>query len=125
MFHAAIIPVIYLKLDPASPESISCVQDVEKVKQALTYIPEKKDILSLSFLVVLNRLCSLSTQANSDEGGLHPVRKLTIVGPGDLRIPSTNIFGNDELELLEDDTLRFQPERDFSELVRCNSASHE
>ncbi|XHF99491.1 hypothetical protein AWENTII_002993 [Aspergillus wentii] len=107
LFHALLVPVIHLKASPSSPTSISCIQDIDKVKRILPYFPIKEDALSLYFLVMLNRLCSIASRAGDERGPLKP---------GELRMSSNNIFGNEELAVLERE-MRRKDEVDFSEWV--------
>ncbi|KAI9924293.1 lactose regulatory protein lac9 and GAL4-like protein [Aspergillus wentii] len=107
LFHALLVPVIHLKASPSSPTSISCIQDIDKVKHILPYLPIKEDALSLYFLVMLNRLCSIASRAGDEKGPLKP---------GELRMSSNNIFGNEELAVLERE-MRGKDEVDFSEWV--------
>ncbi|PLB53444.1 hypothetical protein P170DRAFT_376303 [Aspergillus steynii IBT 23096] len=115
LFHALIVPLVYIKANPSSPESISCVQDIEKAGSALQYLPEHMDALSNYFMVALRRLACVSSQAAKQHEGTTEGKRA--VKPHDVRSSVSDIFGNQELELLKSGDLRSSPRLDFSEWV--------
>ncbi|KAJ5819741.1 hypothetical protein N7474_005332 [Penicillium riverlandense] len=119
LFHALLVPVIHIKGNPSSPESISYIQDLEMAKFALKYLPVHGDALSQSFLIVLNRLFSVASQANSENESQNlSDADAHLLKPGDLRMMPTNIFGNEELTLLENERFKGISGLDFSEWLQ-------
>ncbi|KAL2698607.1 hypothetical protein AAEP93_009995 [Penicillium crustosum] len=116
LFHALLVPVIHIKGNPSSPESITHIQDIERAKIALKHLQVEGDALSQSFIIVLDRLFAVVSQ--SIKRGSYqrlPGEDATSSKPGDFQIPGKNIFGNEELAVLENVALKGQSGVDFSE----------
>ncbi|KAJ5431415.1 hypothetical protein N7445_009147 [Penicillium cf. griseofulvum] len=116
-FHALIVPLIHLKADPSSPESISCIQDIKKAELALNHLSIERDDLSQYFIAVLRRLF-LVAQTNSEQGGQGTSSdSKRMVNPHDVQSVPHGIFGNECLALLDNEALRSGTGLNFSEWV--------
>ncbi|KAJ5356905.1 hypothetical protein N7517_011514 [Penicillium concentricum] len=117
-FHALIVPLIHLKADPSSPESISCIQDIKKAELALNHLSIERDDLSQYFIAVLRRLFLVASQTNSEESGqgiLSDGKRM--VNPHDVQSVPHGIFGNECLALLDNEALKSGTGLNFSEWV--------
>ncbi|PKY04958.1 hypothetical protein P168DRAFT_304064 [Aspergillus campestris IBT 28561] len=114
-FHALIVPLIHVKTDPWSPISISCMQDLEKARAALDHLPADSVVLSRYFGAGLRRLFEVAFQANHQKSPSKPPRGERTVGPHTLQERNNNIFGREELALLEVGNLGPSRALDFSE----------
>ncbi|KAJ6134199.1 hypothetical protein N7523_000521 [Penicillium sp. IBT 18751x] len=117
-FHALVVPLIHLKADPASPGSISCIQDIKKAEVALNHLCVERDALSGYFVFVMRRLFQVASRISSEHDGQtlsHSDQKT--VKPQDVQPSPNSIFGNVEMALLEDDAPRSSSGFDFSEWV--------
>ncbi|KAE8153932.1 hypothetical protein BDV25DRAFT_167962 [Aspergillus avenaceus] len=116
LFHALIVPLIHVKADPSAPSSISCMQDINKAKNALQSLPCELDGLSQSFVIALRQLCAVSFQAVSGyKEEYPPLEGKNEIKPRDIRSSTNNIFGNQELDLLKNENLNSSHDLDFSE----------
>ncbi|KAF4768066.1 hypothetical protein HAV15_002490 [Penicillium sp. str.  len=116
LFHALLVPVIHIKGNPSSPESITYIQDIERAKIALKHLQVEWDALSQSFITVIDRLFAVVSQ--SIKRGSYqrlPGEDASSSKPGDFQIPGKNIFGNEELAVLENEALKGPSGVDFSE----------
>ncbi|KAL5366594.1 fungal-specific transcription factor domain-containing protein [Aspergillus floccosus] len=116
-FHALIVPLIHLKTDPWAPTSISCMQDLEKAKSVLDNLPIERDALSRYFAVVLRRLFTVASQVNEGSIGDKVVASERGIGSNVLQRRSHDIFGREELSLLEAGSFSPSCGLDFSEWV--------
>ncbi|RAH45712.1 uncharacterized protein BO95DRAFT_496474, partial [Aspergillus brunneoviolaceus CBS 621.78] len=112
LFHAVLVPVIHQKADASVPESISWRQDIEEARQTLSSLSVHHDALSTHFLVILDRLTSDSAPT-ADGCPLRPASDP--VQPSNLRNAPTNLFGNEELQLLQPDNADLTSLPTFSE----------
>ncbi|GIJ88147.1 lactose regulatory protein lac9 and GAL4-like protein [Aspergillus pseudoviridinutans] len=116
LFHAVLVPAIHLKADPSSLESISCLQDIAMVGQIMDFVPVDNDALVSSFSFVLDRLCSLALETKPPA---ELARTSYAYGsPHNFQLPLRNIFGNDELKILESEAATNQPSVNFSEWLQ-------
>lgn len=116
-FHALITPLIHLKADPSSPESISCIEDIKKAELTLKQLSVERDDLSQYFLIVLRRLFMVASQANGGESQTNSGDIKKMVKPLDVQSVPNSIFGNEDLTLLDDEALEPSSGLNFSEWV--------
>ncbi|KAL4744369.1 fungal-specific transcription factor domain-containing protein [Aspergillus terricola var. indicus] len=122
-FHALIVPLIHVKTDPWSSASISCMQDLEKARTALDNLPIEGDAQSGYFAVVLRRLFTVASRINDSSIqsslGLAGHAEDRTLDPAAVRRRRYDIFGGEELALLEAEDLAPSPAfgLDFSEWV--------
>lgn len=119
LFHALLVPVILIKGNPSSPNCISYIQDLEKARLALRNLSTEGDVLSQSFVAVIDRPFAVATLSHVNEptkGSHQGVLEL----PEDHAPPRPfkNIFGNEEVAILESDIPRKAFSLDFSEWLR-------
>lgn len=89
-----------------------------KWQNSLKYHPVKGDASSQSFLLLLNRLFSLTSQANSrNESQELSKGDAKLVKPDDFQIPPINSFGDEELTLLENEAFKGVPGLNLSDWV--------
>lgn len=94
------------------------MQDINKANNALQSLPAELDALSQSFAIALRKLFAVSSHAvqgwkeESDSLGSKKTLK-----PHDVRPSANNIFGNQELDLMENQDLTLSQGLDFSEWV--------
>ncbi|KAJ5674767.1 uncharacterized protein N7477_004701 [Penicillium maclennaniae] len=113
-----LVPLIHLKADPASPGSITCIQDIKKAEVALDHLYIDRDALSGYFVFVMRRLFQVASRISSEHYGqtLSHSNQNT-VKPQDVQPSPNSIFGNVEMALLEDDAPRSSSGFDFSDWV--------
>lgn len=117
LFHALIVPLIHLKADPFSPESISCIQDIKKAEMALNHLFIEQYVLSQYLIAVLRRLFSVASQTNKEKSDQRLGDKHRVINPHTSQSIPHGIFGNEELVLLENGALRPSSGLDFSDWV--------
>ncbi|KAL5344004.1 fungal-specific transcription factor domain-containing protein [Aspergillus crustosus] len=122
LFHALIVPLIHLKTDPSSITSISCVQDLQNAKIVLDYLPVDRDAQSEYFSVILGRLFEVASQINDETDAGRQTGGVDYITPelqlGQEREKNRNdndIFGGQEMALLEGADLVGASRMDFSE----------
>jgi hypothetical protein len=119
LFHALLVPVILLKGDPSSPRSISYIQDIERAKSAVENLSVEGDTLSQSFVTVLDRLFTVARQPHRQDTPQRSSRDdLPFPKIDGFQNPINNIFGNEELRLLENSVPKKSTGLDFSEWLR-------
>jgi hypothetical protein len=112
-----IVPLIHIKKDPFSAVSISLMQDFVRAEAAVDCLPVKDDALAAYFVVVLRRLFTVASRVNSaaGEGGSSLSGRSETVY--DTHGGRNNIFGAQELALLEAGELEPSCGLDLSEWV--------
>ncbi|OQE10579.1 hypothetical protein PENFLA_c088G10220 [Penicillium flavigenum] len=119
LFHALLVPVILIKGNPSSPRSISYIQDIERARLAMEHLSAEDDNLSKSFITVLDRLFAVVRQPKSDDPDRSSVHgEMELQKQYDTQISNKNIFGNEELVLLENAAPKQTSGLDFSEWLR-------
>ncbi|KAJ5813050.1 hypothetical protein N7447_010073 [Penicillium robsamsonii] len=116
-FHALIVPLIHLKADPSSPESISCIQDIKRAELALNHLSIERDDLSQYFIAVLRRLFLVASQTNNESDQRISSDGKRMVNPHDVQSVPHGIFGNECLALLDNEALKSGTGLNFSEWV--------
>lgn len=100
LFHAVLIPVLHLKGDPTSPNSVTWLQDIAEAKDAFAYLPLPSDALARHFSTLLDYIyCLPRSDTNSEETG----KDTLAVKPANFQTPTNNIFGYEELRFLNMD----------------------
>ena len=92
------------------------MQDISKANIAVQFLPDGLDTLSQSFMVVLKQLFTVSSQlvpgCNEQSEQLDDKKPLN---PQDIRSSANDIFGNQEIDLLNNQALAASRGLDFSQ----------
>lgn len=91
------------------------MQDIDKANNALHSLPKELDALSQGFVIVLRQLFYVSCRAAPEhKGGFK-----SLEGKKAIMLPTlaNDIFGNQELDLLNNQDLSSSQDLDFSEWV--------
>lgn len=91
------IPILHIKSDPTSPNSVTWLQDIAEAKNAFAHLSLPSDALARHFTVLLDYICRFPRSDDS----LKEIAGITFpITPANFQAPTNNIFGNEELKFL-------------------------